>query len=283
MNKTQESSIFSIHFIPQYVVCIFGVISHIFLLVAFIKDPFKYFRNSGIYLVANLAVFDFVMCFLGPVKTSETYHVEVFENISVMINYISYVTIFSISLDRYIMVSYPIKHRVLTGGKLMVGWTALIWLLGALIFLKGVIFGSSTEVELIENAILSLIIVLATVLYTKTYFTLKKQSKTISLQNSANIITNRSQETRILKEQRFLTTIILIAAIAFVSNVSSSTIYQFVLATKLYMSNNAIYKILVGISGPIYYFNFAINPLIYFTRLPNYRKTFIHLFLRKRS
>ena len=283
MNKTEESSIFSIYFIPQYVICLFGVISHIFLFMAFSKDPFKCFRNSGIYLVVNLAVFDFVMCFLGPVITSETFRVGILENISAMINCISYVTIFSISLDRCTMVSYPIKHRVLTGEKRMVGWIGLIWLLGALVFLKGFIFGRLTEDKLIENTMLSFTIVLATMLYIKTYFTLKKQSKNISFQNSANAITNRSQETRILKEQRFLATIILIAAIAFVSIVTSFSVYQFILTTELFMSNNALYKILIGIFSPIYYLNFAINPLIYFTRLPNYRKTFIHLFLRKQS
>ena len=286
MNKTEESFIFSFYFgfIPQYVICLFGVVSHIFLFVAFVKDPFKCFRNSGIYLVANLAVFDFLMCLLGPIRTSETYRIEVVVYLTNTINCISFVTILSISLDRCIMVSYPIKHRILSDRKLMVGWISLIWLLCVLILLKGFIFGSRTKnEELIANIILPLIIVFATVLYIKTYFTLKKQSKNISLQDSANTIANRSQETRNLKEQRFLITIIIIATIAFFTNISSYPVYQFILSSELYTSNYELYKIMVGISGAIYYINFAINPLIYFTRLPNYRKTFVHLFLQKQS
>ena len=37
---------------------IFGAVSNVLLLVAFIKDPLKCFRNPGTYLVMNLSVSD---------------------------------------------------------------------------------------------------------------------------------------------------------------------------------------------------------------------------------
>ena len=44
--------------VPSIVVCILGVVSNALLLVAFIKDHLKCFRNSGTYLVMNLSVSD---------------------------------------------------------------------------------------------------------------------------------------------------------------------------------------------------------------------------------
>ena len=49
-----------------FCVCFAGVISHLLLLNAFVKDPLKCFRNFGTYLVANLAVSDFMVCLISP-------------------------------------------------------------------------------------------------------------------------------------------------------------------------------------------------------------------------
>ena len=59
-------------FCPQYVytvtiyhvICISGAILQI--LYAFVKDPIKCFRNSGTYLIANLAIADLLACLQVP-------------------------------------------------------------------------------------------------------------------------------------------------------------------------------------------------------------------------
>lgn len=279
MNNTKESYFnFSYTYIPQYIICLFGVISHLFLLAAFIKDPLKCFRTSGIYFVASLAVSDFLVCVLGSATLSATDKTGFLQHVTNASYCVSVITIFSISLDRYIMISHPIRHRLLMGGKLMAGWIALTWLLGAVYFLTQLIFGITEQDGIIRNCLISLTIVFAVGLYSRSYFALKKQSKNISQQNSTDTIASRNQVMRILKEQRFLTTIILIASIAFVSVVLPVSIFQVFLSLELSESER---NVLVGIVTPIYYFNFAINPFIYFIRLPNYRKTFSYLFLRK--
>ena len=50
--------------VPGILVGILGVVSNVLLLVAFIKDPLKCFRNSGTYLMMNLSVSDCLMCLL---------------------------------------------------------------------------------------------------------------------------------------------------------------------------------------------------------------------------
>ena len=293
MNNSEAETNFTFDYmmLPQYAICLFGVISHILLLVAFLKDPFKFFRNSGTYLVINLAISDFFVCFFGPATTSVTITLTINRTtlkaniLTTSFFCVSVATIFLISLDRYIMVNHPIKRRMLLDEKIVGAWIALAWLSGSVFLLCGMLFGITEQADFIKDCMLSSTIMFAVVLYVGTYLTLKKQSKNISLQNSTNTIASRNQEMRILKEKRFLATIMFIASIAFVSLVLSVIFYRVVLfLTKQRQIKTArSYQALVGIVSVVYYFNFAINPLIYFIRLPNYRKTFSYLYLRKRT
>ena len=57
---------FTFNIIPLMIVVIMGAASNVLLLVAFIKDPLKCFRNSGTYLVMNLSVSDCLACLFLP-------------------------------------------------------------------------------------------------------------------------------------------------------------------------------------------------------------------------
>ncbi len=52
--------------LPLITISVLGVALNVLLLVAFLKDPLKCFRNSGTYLVMNLAVSDCLMCLFAP-------------------------------------------------------------------------------------------------------------------------------------------------------------------------------------------------------------------------
>ncbi len=115
-------------------------------------------------------------------------------------------------------------------------------------------------------------ITLSAVIYAATYHQLKKQSRNIALQNS--------RESRaILKEKKFLKTIILIACVAFLSTVPSMLFFQ--IYDSLTRWNDILVKIFIEIFTFIFYTNFAVNPIIYVIRLPNYRKTFYLLYWRR--
>ena len=67
-NTTTTGSKYNI--IPVTVMPVLGVVSNALLLVAFIKDPLKCFRNSATYLVMNLAVSDSLLCLIAPLHAS---------------------------------------------------------------------------------------------------------------------------------------------------------------------------------------------------------------------
>ncbi len=156
-------------------VCIFGVISHVLLLIAFIKDPLKCFKNSGTYLVANLAVSDLLTCLIGPFSyciPTETYWFlqPVFVTITASI-----LTIASISLDRFLMVVYPMKHRVFMNGKVIIVWSACIWLICFISSMKTFLLSTSNDTEQIINLLAGVpAITFAGVMYGFTYYKLKK-------------------------------------------------------------------------------------------------------------
>ena len=265
--------------VPSIIICSLGVISNVLLLVAFIKDPLKCFRNSGTYLVMNLSVSDCLMCLISLAGsiTPRLGLNTAFQFFLYWVVSVSFVTITSISIDRFLMVAYPIKHRILMKGKVVILWITAIWIMSCIIpaFLKlSDIRETSGRMALcLFNVI---IVFLSSVMYSSTYYKLKRHPRNMALQNSTE---SRAQEIRILKEKRFLKTIIIIACIAFVCILPFLIFHLFDFSIGLGEDNLAS-TMSYRVFSYIYVVNFAVNPLIYILRLPKYRKTFYLLYCK---
>ena len=281
---TNVSFEFTYNKIPLTIISIIGVVSNTLLLVAFLKDPLKCFRNSGTYLVMNLAVSDGLKCLNVPFyliirdKTTITTSDLIIIYFAFCLSTVSFVAITSISIDRFLMVVYPIKHRIVVKGKLVILWIAAIWIVGCsasallLIYIhkNGRNFGNVFSV---------ILIIVSSVMYASTYYKLKKQSRNMALQNSSE---GRAQEIRILKEKQFLNTIVIIACVAFIC----------IVPYMIFHLNHGLLNLPKGkVTSEVFetatlfilYTNFAVNPFIYILRLPNYRKTFYLLYCKRRT
>ena len=268
----------TISVLPQ-AICIFGVISHVLLITAYVKDPLKCFGNSGTYLMKNLAASDFLTCFIASfsscVPKNWFWLLRIFW---IPTTTVSVLTIASISFERFVMVVYPMKHRVLARGKVMTVWSVCIWLFGFIVQFTTFLFFPKEITALITVTIfMELVIVIAGIIYGITYYKLKKQSNNLALEN----VSNQQRQARNTKEKRFLKTIIIIACIEFACVVPTSIFYHLVVLEKL-LGNGMVARFVNGISTGLYYLNFAVNPLVYLLRLPNYRKTFYLLYCCKK-
>ena len=266
--------------LPDLVLTIIGVTSNALLLNAFNKDPLKCFRNSGTYLVINLSLSDCLTCAFAPfynaVKISGQY--QIFECLILWSTSASLVSILSISIDRYFMVAFPIRHHVLMDGKATVLWLAAVWIVSCTLPILRVCDGLHRRDHRIQQHTFgTVVIILSVIFYVLTYYKLKKQSKNIALQNSND---SRAQKKRILKEKQFLKTIVLIASFAFICIVPSMVIFQ--LYYWLGKRSSAV-MMLRKLFILFFYTNFLVNPFIYVIRLPNYRKTFRILYCKGRS
>ena len=104
--------------VPGILVGILEVVSNVLLLVAFYKDPLKCFRNSGTYLVMNLSVSDCLMCLLWLLSNKTG---RISSNLILLFFFhwvggVSFISIASISIDHFLMIASPIKHRILMNG-----------------------------------------------------------------------------------------------------------------------------------------------------------------------
>ena len=161
-------------------ICGVGIIANLMLLIAFFKDPLKCFRNSATYLVGSLAFSDMLYSAVMMTMISEWFkdrHSVLYslQDLSVCS---SILAIFSIALDRYFIVTYPFKHRFLMSAKKMAIWIALIWLLSS-IYLAKKIFMPGKENDFFTPVTCLFFIILTSLLYSKTYFGLKKQAKSL--------------------------------------------------------------------------------------------------------
>ena len=270
---------FSYSDLPVCITSTFGAVFNILLLIALIKDPLKCFRNSATYFVMNLSVSDCLTCIVSVchwVTKPDNNGVSFasIESLLIWFSSASVLWIFSISVDRYIIIVYPIKHRILIKGKIMILWLATVWSLSSVFALIKAFFASRRKSG--EYILVALFITLSEVMYALTYYKLKKQSRNMASLNSSE---SRAQEIRIMKEKKFLNTIIIIAGIAFVCIVPAMAFFQ--TSSSLYyttrndkLSTDKVFRL-------VFYINFVVNPLIYVLRLPNYRKTLYLVYLRR--
>ena len=267
--------------IPLTTICILGVVSNGLLVVAFFKDPLKCFRNSATYFVTNLSISDCLTCLFAlffhitaSYMTEENREIISFLVVSFAI--VSLVSLISISIDRFLMVAYPIKHRILMKGKVIVLCLAVIWIFGCSLSGITLLFAQQIKIYIYNGG--AIIITISAVIYAATYHKLKKQSRNITLQNSSE---SRAQEIRILKEKKFLNTIILIACVAFLCIVPFMVFSRINSNPSNLRGNILVIQIFTKIFLFFFNANFAVNPIIYVIRLPNYRKTFYLLYCRR--
>ena len=262
-----------------HAICIFGVISNVLLITAYIKDPLKCFGNSGTYLMKNLAVSDLLTCFIASFSSIVPKKwFWLLQLIWIPSTTVSVLTIASISFERFFIVVYPMKHRVLTKGKMMTGWSVCIWLFSFIVQLKAFLFFlTDITASRILTIFVELVIVITGIIYGITYYKLKKQLNNLALEN----VSNQQRQARNIKEKRFLKTIIIIGCIEFACVVPTSTFFHWAVIEKKFF-NGVVARSVNGISTGIYYLNFAVNPLVYVLRLPNYRKTFYLLYCCKK-
>ena len=267
--------------IPLTTICILGVVSNVLLLLAFFKDPLKCFRNSATHFVTNLSISDCLTCLFALFFDITEYYMtpENHEIISFLIESfacVSLVSLTSISIDRFLMVAYPIKHRILMKGKVIVLCVAVIWIFGCSLSGITLLFGRQNKIYIYHSGAVA--VTLSAVIYAATYHKLKKQSRNIALQNSSE---SRAQEIRILKEKKFLNTIILIACVAFLCIMPFMVLSRINSNPSNLRGNILVIEIFTKIFLFFFYANFAVNPIIYVIRLPNYRKTFYLLYWRR--
>ena len=197
-------------FIVQIAISPVGFLMHVLLLIGLFIDPLKCFRNSSTYLVGNLALSDLLVCLFATfghvIKSSadERRWSEIEDFLWLTSFAVSHATIISISIDRFFMVTYPLRHRSWMKGKTMAAWLACIWFLSFIYPAKKLAFKNGRYDKLAGTFFGLTVILSSAVIYAVTYFKLRKQSRNSVLNESSNA-SGRVHTAWLLKEKKFLT------------------------------------------------------------------------------
>ena len=158
-----------------------GTVLNTLLLIAFIKDPLKCFRNSGTYFVMNLSISDFLTCLfdlLCQVIPVQSDWKVVIDFSHVWFGIASFLSITSVSIDRFLIVAYQIKYRVMINGKLICVWLTSIWITSCIFPILRVVLNGQKDVTRNIMYISGIsVIIFTAVMYSLTYLKLKKQSR----------------------------------------------------------------------------------------------------------
>ena len=120
-----------------------GLILHSMLLHVFVKDPLKCFRNFTMSFVINLEVCELIVCFYLSLQSfvkDVPIWFSIFNFLSESAATAAYLTIVAISIDRLLIVAFPMKHRCWITRKVIAIWLSCIWLASLLYGFRRICF-----------------------------------------------------------------------------------------------------------------------------------------------
>ena len=253
-------------YLPFFFIPVTGIVSHVLLFICLLKDPLKCFRNSATYLIANLAVSDFITCVCITIRKCFEHEFPPIRSLMDTAMFSSLLLIFSIAIDRYLLTVHPFKHRVLLNRRRIAIWIASIWLISFCLLARYLAFRLKKIDQIIYDTMFIVTALITSLIYILTCFSLKKQGRII-LQH------NRSQKQFL--QENFVKTIMVVAFIQFFTLVPA---YVNALMCDWSMKDFSVARLTIL---QIHFLNFTVNPFVYVWRLRNYQRTFRLIFCKK--
>ena len=199
--------------------------------------------------------------------------------------YSSMLAIFSIAVDRHMITVHPFKHRIWMSGKKSALWICSNWILCTIQPIAWTISGPKSYDMRIKSSISLILMALTCVLYVKTHRTHQAKMMKDRLPGRPEFVQNAERmrrtessfKIRQAREQKFLTTIVIIACIA-LATLLPSVLHRQVYSESQMVLGSGMDSLIQNILVTIMCVNFAANPFIYYFRLEKYRKTFKKLY-----
>ena len=263
---------------------VFGTVNNGILLLIFLINPLKTFSSTSTYCIKSLTVADFVTCLMTIIWGFEVIPSESFLRAYYFIFWmsiqISFYLIFLMSIERYIAVHYPLKKQIIVTKERTLACIAIICSFSA-------ISAGISEIKTIRNyvrfslfSLFDVIVICVAIVYINIVLTLRKISSQVrksSLPNS----TSQLRMDKIREDRQLLIVVLVLLTILII------TVLPYALASQVFLVNRLFYKdwsldknmlgTFIKYYFPVEIVNFAVNPIIYAIRLPNYRRSLMAL------
>ena len=193
-------------------------------------------------------------------------------------------SLLTLSIVRFTSVAFPLWHRVKFTARICRYWLIGVWLFhgtseGMLNFAMYV-YGYKFSAMLTRLIFMSLMLLFTQTVYLASYFSVKKQRKSLANVQDMSESSARATRARLESENNFLTTVAIICLISAVAFIPQLTL-GLLLVTSLPHGGNASFSwdVFIFWQMIILPLNFVVNGPIYVWRMKKYRITFKKLYL----
>ena len=270
--------------VTECLLIVIGFIGNIFVVIAHVKDPLKFFQTSSAQFVLNIAVVDLITSSLITIMLIHKFlndkNIPHSQSLLFFPVSLSFPSFFILSVERFCSVAFPVWHRtevsIHSCRKCLLG----LWLFHVIYEVINFVIEYTVDGKFTAGYI-RLIYVMFFFISTQAFYlasclSLKKQNQQIIArqQNGENSFNNnnsamtRDIKIRLLNEKRFLITIAIICLILALTVLPSIIYYKVV---QLIFPEIVDLKVTGRILILLLRVNFMVNPLIYLWRLKNYR------------
>ena len=271
-----------------FMVSLITVLANSFLLLTFLVDPLKIFRNPSTYFLIGLAIVDlltglvqepiYATCFMflyfqHPLTKKCGSFMRFASSFARFSISISSTIVFAFTLTQYIVVSSPLKYgRMVTKNKVLISVVA-IYLYHAL-FGCLPLMGVQQKIEDVIDIFLHnyAVVIVTVIFYILLHYAMKKNMAAgRSLQNEGTS-TSRKEGRHIQMQRNFVrinVVLLIVLIVFFVPSVILLTVRFFM--EELFTAYAIKVQIINLMTDNLLYLKFLLDPFVYAWRMPKYR------------
>ena len=207
----------------QIPITLTGIMANVLLIVAHIKDPLKKFKTTSSPFILNIAVIDLITSIVNlmisvTILTSYDLYEKTGQNEGTEIAMdafmaISFPSFFSLSIERFCSVVFPLWHRVRMTTRVCRYWLCTIWLIHIILALNLTHLSNHNVQKLFFQFYMGIFFSLTLLIYLGTYVSLKNQRRKVLTEGNISEAAARSIRIRLENEKNFLITIAIVCFI----------------------------------------------------------------------
>ena len=197
--------------------------ANVLLIVAHIKDPLKKFKTTSSPFILNIAAIDLITSIVTlmisvTILTSYDLYKKIEQNAVTRIAGLAFMAIsfpsfFSLSIERFCSVVFPLWHRVRMTTRVCRYWLCTIWLIHIILALNLTHLSNHNVQKLFFQFYMGIFFSLTLLIYLGTYVSLKNQRRKVLTEGNISEAAARSIRIRLENEKNFLITIAIVCFI----------------------------------------------------------------------